>query len=79
MAKIIYECLLKEVTPITAQELAEKLNLNMRSIRYGLRILIDKKLVFKYSNIKDMRKTLYCVLDDFSIISKFEIDLKLIL
>ncbi|OLS20323.1 MAG: hypothetical protein HeimC3_41160 [Candidatus Heimdallarchaeota archaeon LC_3] len=79
MAKNIYKGLLNEVKPIIAQELAEKLNLNIRSVRYGLRILIDQKKVFKYSNFKDMRKTLYCVLDNFSSVSNNENALELFL
>jgi predicted transcriptional regulator len=79
MAKKIFEGLLKESNPVSAQELAEKLNLPILSVRYGIKLLIDQNLVFKYTEIVDMRKTLYSVSNNSYSDSNTDIDLELFL
>ncbi|MHA1984218.1 MAG: MarR family transcriptional regulator [Candidatus Hodarchaeales archaeon] len=63
MAKRVHEGFLKENQPITAKELAEKLKMSKKSIQYGIRMLLDHGLLYKYPNFKDLRETLYSFKD----------------
>ena len=47
--------------PISADALSKKLNLPIRSVRYGINLLIKQGLVRKYQNLQDMRTTLYAI------------------
>ena len=64
IAMIVFEGFSKETQPITAKKLADKLKMPKRSIQYGIRMLIDMGLLYKYPNFEDLRETLYC-LEDF--------------
>jgi DNA-binding transcriptional regulator GbsR (MarR family) len=77
MAENVFDGLTNQPNPVTAQEVAESLNLPIESVRYGIRLLIDQNLVFRYSNIADMRKTLYSVSDGSCSDSSAEIDFDL--
>ncbi|MFW9929520.1 MAG: winged helix-turn-helix domain-containing protein [Candidatus Thorarchaeota archaeon] len=59
MARRIYDGFLKEDIPLSAESLSEKLGLPIRSIRYGINLLVKAGLVRKYQNLQDMRTTLY--------------------
>lgn len=60
MAKRIYEeGFLKENNPISAEKMSENLELPIRSIRYGINLLVKAGLIRKYQNLLDMRTTLY--------------------
>lgn len=60
MARKIYEDgFLNESKPLTAEQMSEKLELPIRSIRYGINLLVKAGLIKKYQNLQDMRTTLY--------------------
>ncbi|MHA1983430.1 MAG: hypothetical protein ACW967_03670 [Candidatus Hodarchaeales archaeon] len=60
MARRIYEeGFLKIDNPISAEKMSEILDLPIRSIRYGINLLVKAGLIRKYQNLQDMRTTLY--------------------
>ncbi len=59
IAYIVLEHLIKNEKPKKPEELVQELGLNLRSIRYGLKILIEAKLVNKYPDFGDLRSFYY--------------------
>ena len=60
MARKIYEDgFLNENRPVSAETMADRLDLPIRSIRYGINLLVKANLIRKYQNLQDMRTTLY--------------------
>ena len=62
MARKIYEDGFLHINePISADLLSDQLRLPIRSIRYGINLLVQAGLVKKFQNLRDMRTTLYAV------------------
>jgi predicted transcriptional regulator len=57
--RIFEEGFSNENHPISAEKMAETLDLPIRSIRYGINLLVKSGLIRKYQNLQDMRTTLY--------------------
>ncbi|OLS25327.1 MAG: hypothetical protein HeimC3_15410 [Candidatus Heimdallarchaeota archaeon LC_3] len=58
-SRIFEEGFSNEVHPVSAEKMAETLDLPIRSIRYGINLLVKAGLIRKYQNLQDMRTTLY--------------------
>jgi len=43
------------------EELVEKLNLNLRSVRYGLKLLLDADIIVKQPDLGDLRSNYYII------------------
>ncbi|MHA2098602.1 MAG: winged helix DNA-binding protein [Candidatus Kariarchaeaceae archaeon] len=50
---------LEEHGPKTQRELIEALNLPTRTVRYSIRRLLERGLIMKVPNLKDMRSVFY--------------------
>ncbi|OLS21833.1 MAG: hypothetical protein HeimC3_33550 [Candidatus Heimdallarchaeota archaeon LC_3] len=59
IAYTVLEHLIKKSKPKKPEELVQELGLNLRSIRYGLKILIEANLVEKYPDFGDLRSFYY--------------------
>ena len=59
IAYMVLEYLMNHSKPKKPEELVRELGLNLRSIRYGLKILIEANLVDKYPDFGDLRSFYY--------------------
>ncbi|WP_049925359.1 MarR family transcriptional regulator [Halopiger goleimassiliensis] len=57
---------LEDEGPLTQQELAEKITLPKRTVRYALTRLEDEGIVESQTYLKDARQSLYTIEDDTS-------------
>ncbi|MHA1711859.1 MAG: MarR family transcriptional regulator [Candidatus Freyarchaeota archaeon] len=54
--------ILRKEGPLTPKELFEKTTFAPRTVRYALKILLDRKLVKKVPNLNDLRQNKYVAL-----------------
>jgi predicted transcriptional regulator len=59
IAFIVLETLENNINPMKPEELVSELGLNLRSIRYGLKVLIEENLIDKYPDLGDLRSFYY--------------------
>lgn len=59
IAFAVLETLEKSIEPMKPEELVSELGLNLRSVRYGLKVLIEENLVDKYPDLGDLRSFYY--------------------
>lgn len=48
-----------ENKPMKPEELTDKLGMNLRSVRYGLKLLLEAELVDRYPDLIDLRSFYY--------------------
>ena len=56
--------LLEKEGPLTQKEIISRLNIATRTIRYGIRRLMEKGFIRKLPNLKDMRSVYYYLSPD---------------
>ena len=56
--------LLEKEGPLTQKEIISRLNIPTRTIRYGIRRLMEKGFIRKLPNLKDMRSVYYYLSPD---------------
>ena len=61
VASLILEYLEMSSKPLKMGELMKKTGLSLRSIRYGLRILLNSNKVTKLADLQDLRSSYYQV------------------
>ena len=61
IAQKVLEGLGQEQKPVKPEELVTKLGMNLRSVRYGLKILLDANLIDRYPDLVDLRSFYYLV------------------
>jgi predicted transcriptional regulator len=59
IAFIVLETLENNTNPMKPEEIVSELGLNLRSIRYGLKVLIEENLINKYPDLGDLRSFYY--------------------
>lgn len=59
VAKMVLNGLEKENKPIKPEELVQKLGINLRSVRYGLKLLLDADLIIRSPDLIDLRSFYY--------------------
>lgn len=64
IAYIVLETLEKNIEPMKPEDLVSELGLNLRSIRYGLKVLILENLIAKYPDLGDLRSYYYYPIKD---------------
>jgi DNA-binding IclR family transcriptional regulator len=55
VAQIILKAFEEENRPMKPEELVEKIGMKIRSVRYGLKLLLQYGLVMKYPDLTDLR------------------------
>lgn len=61
IAQKVFEGLEQEEKPVKPEELVTKLGMNLRSVRYGLKILLDANLIDRYPDLVDLRSFYYLI------------------
>ncbi|OLS19826.1 MAG: hypothetical protein HeimC3_43550 [Candidatus Heimdallarchaeota archaeon LC_3] len=57
---LIIEDLLKEsLKPLKSEEIVVKTGLSLRSVRYGMKLLMDSEKITKYPDLRDLRSFYY--------------------
>ncbi|MHA1992103.1 MAG: hypothetical protein ACW981_14205 [Candidatus Hodarchaeales archaeon] len=59
VAKMVLKGLEGEEKPIKPEELVQKLGINLRSVRYGLKLLLDANLIVRQPDLIDLRSFYY--------------------
>ena len=59
VAKIVLKGLKNENRPVKPDELGKKLGLKLRSVRYGLKLLLNEKIVIRQPDLIDLRSYYY--------------------
>jgi transcription initiation factor IIE alpha subunit len=61
VAKIVLKGLEEENRAVKPEELVQKLGINLRSIRYGLKLLQDAHLIVRQPDLIDLRSFYYSI------------------
>ena len=59
VAKMVLKGLETENKPVKPEELVQKLGINLRSVRYGLKLLLDANLIVRSPDLIDLRSFYY--------------------
>ena len=61
ISKMILEVLKEENKPVKVEYIATKLNMNVRRVRHGLKVLYDEHMIEKFPDLTDMRTYYYSI------------------
>ena len=61
ISKMILEILKEENKPVKVEYIATRLNMNVRRVRHGVKVLYDDHLIEKFPDLTDMRTYYYSV------------------
>ncbi|MHA1989756.1 MAG: hypothetical protein ACW981_10060 [Candidatus Hodarchaeales archaeon] len=59
VAKIVLEGLENEDKPVKPDDLVKKLGIKLRSVRYGLKLLLNKNIIIRQPDLIDLRSYYY--------------------
>ncbi|OLS28046.1 MAG: hypothetical protein HeimC3_00050 [Candidatus Heimdallarchaeota archaeon LC_3] len=59
IALIIEEILKESREPLKSEEIAIKTGLSLRSVRYGMKLLMESEKITKYPDLRDLRSFYY--------------------
>jgi transcription initiation factor IIE alpha subunit len=59
VAKIVLKGLENEDKPVKPEDLVKKLGIKLRSVRYGLKLLLNEKIIIRQPDLIDLRSYYY--------------------
>ena len=59
VAKIVLEGLENEKKPVKPEDLVKKLGIKLRSVRYGLKLLLNENIIIRQPDLVDLRSYYY--------------------